>query len=135
MMRDRLEQFQDQWRSSKWATVYFLILYHSHQINVISLIIVDVKRHNSDYNLMIEFSRKRERLLESSLAENLAFRQKMEQEEQKTPILHPQNDAIKSLLENLLLQAKEQRVSYETENIRDTPRFLVESLDDSMDLQ
>lgn len=92
-------------------------------------------RHNSDYNLMIEFSRKRERLLESSLAENLAFRQKMEQEEQKTPILHPQNGAIKSLLENLLLQAKEQRVSYETENIRDTPRFLVESLDDSMDLQ
>jgi hypothetical protein len=59
----------------------------------------------------------------------------MEQEEQKTPILHPQNGAIKSLLENLLLQAKEQRVSYETENIRDTPRFLVESLDDSMDLQ
>lgn len=135
MMRDRLEQFQDQWRSSKCATVYFLILYHSHQINVISLIIVDVKRQSSDYHLMIEFSRKRERLLESSLAENLAFRQKMEQEEQKTPILHPQNGAIKSLLENLLLQAKEQRVSYETENIRDTPRFLVESLDDSMDLQ
>ena len=64
---------------------------------MISLIIVDVKRYNSDYNLMIEFSRKRERLLESSLVENLAFRQKMEQEEQQTPILHPQNGAIKSL--------------------------------------
>jgi hypothetical protein len=133
-MRDRLEQFQDQRRSSKYALHVLLILYHSHQINVNSLIIVDVKRH-SDYNLMIEFSRKRERLLESSLAENIAFRQKMEQEEQKTPILHPQNGAIKSLLENLLLQAKAQRVSYETGNIRDTPRFLVESLDDSMDLQ
>lgn len=95
---------------------------------------MNVKRHNSVNNLMIEFSRKRERLLESSLAENLAFRQKMEQEEQ-TPILHSQNGAIKSLLENLLLQAKEQRVSYDTGNLRDAPRFLVESLDDSMDLQ
>lgn len=74
-------------------------------------------------------------MLESSLAENLALRQKMEQDGQTTMPHHAQNGAIKSLLENLLLQAREQRASCEAENRIDSSLYLVESFDDSKDVE
>ena len=97
-------------------------------------ITMNVKRNSSDYNVMIDCNNRSERMLESSLAENLALRQKMEQDGQTIPH-HAQNGAIKSLLENLLLQAREQRVSCEAENRIDTSLHLVESFDDSKDME